>query len=56
MVIKTIDDLIKELQKYPKELKIYVSNPVQGDCENLREIRISDLYLDDRYPALIIFP
>lgn len=51
--------LIQQLKEFStncdwgEETEVYLSDPCQGDCENLADIRIVG---DDRYPALVLFP
>jgi hypothetical protein len=46
-------ELIRQLKEFPEDTDVFVANPVAGDCENLADLT---LYLDDRYPALVLFP
>jgi len=49
-----VSDLVEHLKKFPQDIPVYVSAPVQGDCEALRSFRYIEL--DDRYPAIVFFP
>jgi len=52
-----VSDLVEYLKKFPQDIPVYVSAPVQGDCEALRNFQqTTDIELDDRYPAIVLFP
>lgn len=50
-----VENLIEYLTTLDPKIPVYISSPVQGDCENVRPAAQQDFFKDDRYPALVIF-
>lgn len=51
MTNKELQELLK---KYPDSMPVFKYEPIQGDCENCREVEESDIYYDTRYPAIVL--
>lgn len=53
----TVGQLLEFLKDESVDIPIFISSPVQGDCENVVSISTTiGPILDDRYPAVVLFP
>ena len=48
-----VSELLRQLSAYGPDMEVRVADPVAGDCENISEPKLE---LDERYPAVVIFP